>query len=119
VQCKNRDCEYYGKLVCCDCDPAHDQQEPPSLYMEPIDGYWPLWLVVTLVASVALGNYTTIIAGVLTFLGLYFGLGYILQLVGYNIFGKERQVELRRISKVHTCLQCNQPAKVVPLHDRR
>jgi hypothetical protein len=118
MQCRNRECDHYGKLVCDDCDPAHDQRETPSTYKEPIDGYWPLWLMLALTASILVGIYTTVTAGVLSFLGLYLGLGYIFQSAGFNIFGRERLVELQRVSKVHTCISCEQPTKTVSLHDR-
>jgi len=56
---------------------------------------------------------TTWIAGGLAFLSLYAGLGYLLQSVGFNIFGKERSVELTRTSTKYSCVRCSQPVKTV------
>ena len=44
LQCLNQSCDYYAKLICGVCDPAKEKEEPPSIYAEPEDGYWPLWL---------------------------------------------------------------------------
>lgn len=115
LQCVNRDCEYFGKLVCDQCDPAQTVADKPFQYKEPTDGYWPLWLL----ASVLVAGYATWrtdwVAGCLIFFGLYVGLGYLLQEAGLNIFGKERTVEFPRSSKTHSCVRCSQPAKLVSL----
>ena len=49
LQCANQSCDYYGKLVCSVCDPQGEKEEPPAVYEEPEDGYWPLWLIVSLI----------------------------------------------------------------------
>ena len=51
LQCVNQCCEYYGKLVCGVCDAAAEKEEPPAVYSEPEDGYWPAWLVLILVTA--------------------------------------------------------------------
>jgi hypothetical protein len=115
LQCINRACDYFGKLVCSQCDPSNTVDEKPFVYKEPTDGYWPAWLLV----CILMGSYviwrTTWIAGLLTFVSAYAGLGYLLQSVGFNIFGKERSVELPRSSTTHSCVRCSQPVKPVSL----
>jgi hypothetical protein len=115
LQCVNRECEYFGKLVCDQCDPAETTTEKPFLYKEPTDGYWPAWLLVSAVIATYVAWQTTWLAGGLAFLGLYPGIGYLLQTAGVNIFGKEKSVELPRSSKKYTCVRCSQPAKLVTL----
>jgi hypothetical protein len=115
LQCGNRECDYFGKLVCNHCDPSTTVAEEPFLYKEPIDGYWPAWLLISLLLSVVVVWRTTWIAGGLAFLSLYVGLGYLLQSVGFNLFGVERNVELPRSSTSHRCLRCGQNAKPVSL----
>jgi hypothetical protein len=115
LQCINRDCEYFGKLVCDQCDTAQTFADKPFLYKEPTDGYWPAWLLgCGLVASYVVWQ-TTWLGGGLVFLGLYFGVGVLLQKAGLNIFGKERSVELPRSSKTYHCVHCAQPAKLITL----
>jgi hypothetical protein len=113
LQCVNRDCDYFGKLVCSHCDPATAVSEKPFVYKEPTDGYWPAWLLACALVSIYLVWRTTWIAGGLAFLSLYAGLGYLLQSVGFNIFGKERSVELTRTSTKYSCVRCSQPVKTV------
>ena len=113
LQCGNRDCNYYGKWICSICDPAGKKDEAPLEYIEPIDGYWPLWLIVSIIISLLMVWYTTWAAALIVFVGLYAGLGYILQQLDINIFGKARQVVMPRSSEVHLCICCKQPAKKV------
>lgn len=115
LQCVNRDCDYFGKLVCSQCDPSKTVSEKPFMYKEPMDGYWPAWLLACVLVAIYMVWRTTWIAGVLTLISLYAGLGFLLQSVGFNIFGKERSVELPRSSTTHTCVRCSQPAKPVSL----
>jgi len=113
LQCLNRDCDYFGKLVCNHCDPSKIVSEQPYYYKEPIDGYWPAWLLASILISIWVLWRTTWIAGGLTFLCLYVGLGFLLQFVGLNIFGKERSVALPRSTTSYSCVRCMQPAKPV------
>lgn len=86
--------------------------------MEPIDGYWPLWLLVTLAGSIALWFYTNGLAALIAFVGMYGGIGAIMQSMGLNIFGVERKVAMQRVSNFHSCICCQQPVKVVSLYDK-
>lgn len=115
LQCVNRDCDYFGKLVCNHCNPSQTINEQPFYYKEPTDGYWPAWLLACVVVAMLIVWKTTWIAGVLAFFSLYAGLGYLMQSVGFNIFGKERSVELPRSSTSYSCVRCSQPAKIISL----
>ena len=113
VHCLNRDCDYYGKLICSGCDSPHDKEEPPSVYAEPVDGYWPLWLLISLVAGVVTWFYSSFAVGALVAAGLYVAVGYGLQRAGLNIFGAERRVSQQRSSSFRTCICCQQTVKEV------
>ncbi len=118
LQCVNKVCGYYGKLVCNNCDPQHNKDDSPTEYLEPFDGYWPLWLLVTIIASIVFWLYTNWLAALIAFVGLYGGLGAIMQSMGLNIFGIERKVVMQRVSNYHSCICCEQPVKVVNLHEK-
>jgi len=111
VQCTNRDCDFFGKLVCSQCDPANTVQEQPYVYQEPTDGYWPAWLLASLAISAFVIWETGWLAGSLAFLGVYGGIGYLMQSLGCNIFGKKRNVEISRTSSNYACVRCSHPAK--------
>jgi hypothetical protein len=111
LQCVNQQCDYYGKLVCAECNAMGEKEDSPSVYAEPEDGYWPAWLVVTLIAS-ALSWYFYSFLVALAAAVIVFALGGLaLQRLGLNIFGRERKVEHRRTSSFHTCIRCEQPVK--------
>jgi hypothetical protein len=113
LQCVNRECDYFGKLVCSHCNPSQTVSEKPFVYKEPSDGYWPAWLLACVLIAIYVVWRSTWIAGGLAFVSLYAGLGYVLNSVGFNIFGKERNVELPRQSTTYACVRCSQPAKPV------
>jgi len=113
LQCVNQDCDYYGKLICSACEDHHEKDEPPSLYLEPEDGYWPAWLLVVLVVGAVIWYFTSFWWGAGMAIVLYAGGGYGMQRAGLNLFGKTRQVEYQRKSEVHTCISCEEPVKVL------
>jgi hypothetical protein len=115
LECTNRECEYFGKLVCDQCDLSNTVDEQAYVYKEPTDGYWPAWLVVSCVVAAYVVWRTTWLAGGLAFLGLYLLVGGLMQAMGLNIFGKERRVELPRSSTTYACARCTHPAKLVSL----
>lgn len=119
LQCTNQACGYYGKLVCNICDPEQRKDEPPTVYLEPLDGYWPALLGISVIASLIVWLYSTWLAALIFWFGSYLGLGYILQSMGFNIFGKQRTVSMPRTSKHHQCIGCGQTAKEVPIGSRR
>lgn len=113
LECVNQDCSYYGKLVCALCDRDHEKEEDPAIYSEPEDGYWPGWLIVSLVLFgylwYRLGfGWAAVIAVVVYWLG-----GRLLHRLGVNIFGRTREVRFRRRSTYHTCLCCGETARRV------
>ena len=112
-QCVNQDCDYYGKLVCSVCNPVSEQDEPPSIYSEPQDGYWPAWLALHLVVAAFLWYFSSSFLGAaLIAAASYIGGGYWLQKkAGWNLFGQERKVEQHRKSSFHTCIKCQQRVK--------
>ncbi len=113
LQCINQNCDYYGKLVCSVCNPLHEKDEPPSIYAEPEDGYWPAWLAVILVVAGFIWYFSAwFLAAALIAVLAYAGGGYLLQKqAGWNLFGTERRVEHQRKSAFHTCIKCQQPVK--------
>lgn len=115
LQCVSRDCEYFGKMVCNHCDLSQTTVEKPFFYKEPTDGYWPAWLLVCSILSIYITWQSTLLAGGLAFLALYPGLGYLLHAAGWNIFGKERSVELPRSTTAYSCVRCAQPAKLISI----
>lgn len=72
-QCVNQDCEYYRKLVCGVCDPEVQRDEPPAVYLEPEDGYWPALLVVSLILAVLTWVTSSFSAGLLMLLVAFAG----------------------------------------------
>lgn len=115
VRCLNQECDYYAKLICGVCDLPRDKEEAPSVYAEPEDGYWPLWLAISLAVGAVTWYYSSFILGALIALALHFGGGYGLQRAGLNIFGRERRVTYPRTSSFRTCICCQQTVKeVVP-----
>lgn len=119
LQCVNQQCDYYGKLVCGVCDTANEKEEPPAVYAEPEDGYWPAWLLLVLVASGIIGYFTSLLVAVGTAIGLFVIGGILLQRSGLNIFGRERIVEHPRTSAYHSCINCEQPVKEIPANTLR
>jgi hypothetical protein len=112
LQCLSQNCDYYGKLVCGICDPPQEKDEPPSIYAEPEDGYWPAWLIVVLIAAAVLWyHYTSFQTAAISAIVTYVAGGYLLHRVGLNIFGKHRRVEQLRKSTFHTCIHCQNPVK--------
>jgi hypothetical protein len=111
LQCVNQQCAYYGKLVCGVCNEAVVKEEPPAVYAEPEDGYWPAWLALVLAFAAVWWYFTSfLVAGAIA--GATFaGGGYWLQRRGINIFGREITVERPRKSAYYTCVQCGQPVK--------
>jgi len=110
-QCGNQHCDYYAKLICGICDPLAEKDEPPAVYAEPEDGYWPAWLLVVVVAAALVGYFTSFLwAAGIAIVAFTLG-GYGLQRAGMNIFGRERKVEHQRKSSFHSCINCQQPVK--------
>ena len=111
LQCVNKQCEYYGKLVCSLCDAVAEKEEPPSIFTEVEDGFWPAWLLLIILASPFVWYYSTFLIALGTAIGLFVGGGYVLHKLGLNVFGRERRVELARKSSYYTCLGCHQPVR--------
>ncbi len=118
LQCANRECGYYGKLLCSTCDAPASKREAPMQYNEPIDGYWPGWLLLASITGFAVGLYFTWIAGILTFLTMFVGVGWVLHAMQFNIFGREREVLMERINNYHPCICCQSETKVTSLQKR-
>jgi hypothetical protein len=115
LQCSHRPCKLFGKFVCSACSDSHEEADPPMIYLEPVDGFWPLWLLLSVIASAVVWYNTTAIAAIITAIGLYAGAGYLMQAAGINIFGKSKRVELLQRKKVYSCRQCSQRSKQVEL----
>jgi hypothetical protein len=49
---------------------------------------------------------------------MYAGLGYVLQSMEVNIFGKLRRVSMERSTEVHSCICCCSPTKKTGLRQR-
>lgn len=113
LQCINLDCGYYGKLVCEVCDPPREKEEPPVIYREPEDGYWPAWLIISMLAGGYAGHRWSWPGGLAVAAGLFLVAGWGIHAAGLNIFGRVREVEQRRRSVFHSCLCCNRPVKEV------
>jgi hypothetical protein len=113
LQCIHQDCDYYSKLICSVCDPSQETEEPPSVYAEPQDGYWPAWLVLSVVAGAVTLYFTSFLVAAGTAIAIYAAGGYFLHRAGINIFGRERKVEYQRRSSYHTCIRCQQRVKEV------
>lgn len=113
LQCVNQQCDYYGKLVCDVCDPAHQRDEAPSVYAEPEDGYWPGWLIVTLLVFGCVWYFSFLQAAAWTAAGVFVLGGGLLQLLGVNIFGRNRIVEQQRKSTYHSCISCGEVVRQI------
>jgi hypothetical protein len=113
-QCVNQNCEYYGKLLCSVCNPEVEKDEPPSVYAEPEDGYWPLLLIASLVVGALTWILNSFLAALLIWVGGFAGGAYALHRAGVNVFGREKQVTQQRSSAYHTCTCCQQPVKQIP-----
>jgi hypothetical protein len=113
LQCASQSCAYYGKLMCSVCDQLEEKEEPPSVYAEPEDGYWPVWLILTLITAGLIWYWFSFPAGLVVAV-VFFGVGgYLLQRLGVNIFGSKRMVEQQRRSTHYNCISCGLPAKEV------
>ena len=121
LECVNQDCGYYGKLVCGICDSLHDKKEAPLVYAEPVDGYWPLWLGISLVVSLIgcyfaiwwFGFFKAMLFGIFLAIAVFVAGGYWLQRKGFNIFGTEAMVTHERSSSYRTCIRCQQTTKEI------
>ncbi len=113
LQCVNQSCDYYGKLICNRCDPQAVETHPPTSYEEPLDGYWPAWLLLALVVSAFTWYFGTFLIALLTAILLFTLGGLLLQALGLNIWGRKRVVEQRRTTKFHTCVACHERVKEV------
>ena len=113
LQCVNQDCDYYSKLICGVCDPCKETEEPPTVYAEPQDGYWPAWLVLTFMAGAVTWYFTSFLVAAGIAIAIYAAGGFSLHRAGINIFGRERKVEYQRRSSYHTCINCKQRVKEV------
>ncbi len=111
LQCTNGQCNYYGKLVCEICDVVGEKEESPAVYVEPEDGYWPVWLLLVLIVAAVTWYYTSLLVAAGTAIAAYVGGGFLLHRVGMNVFGRERTVEHPRKSSFHTCISCQLPVK--------
>ena len=114
LQCINQQCDYYGKLVCGVCDKLAEKDEPPAVYAEPEDGYWPGWLLAVLVVSAFVWYFTSLLIAIGIAIAAFAGGGYWLQRRGVNIFGREITVEHQRKSAYYTCMRCEQAVKELP-----
>lgn len=112
-ECVNQDCGYYGKLVCGVCDGAHDKQEAPLIYAEPVDGYWPLWLAIAIIVGLVAWYMTVWWFGLLIAILVFVAGGFLLQKKGVNIFGTELIVTHEQSSSYRICILCQQPTKEI------
>ncbi|MCY2986011.1 MAG: hypothetical protein NTY15_20470 [Planctomycetota bacterium] len=113
LECVSQPCSYYGKLICSICDGKVEQEEPPILYNEPQDGYWPAWLALVLfLAGIIWYLSSSFLAAAIISVTVYFGAGYYLQKqLDWNLFGKERSVEQHRRTSFYRCIHCQGRAK--------
>ena len=112
-QCINQACDYYGRLVCGVCDPRHERQEPPSIYLEPEDGFWPLLFILGLLgALLAWFRWWLTWPWLLLFGAAVFCCGaVVVRLFGRSVFGRHIKVEQQRITPYHTCLECGEEVR--------
>jgi hypothetical protein len=113
LQCVNQQCNYYGKLICGVCNGERERDEAPTVYAEPEDGYWPGWLLLALITFGGVWFFSSLLAATLTAFGLFLLGGGLLQMVGVNIFGKQRIVEHQRKSTYHSCISCDEIVKEI------
>ncbi len=112
-QCVNMDCSYHGKMICGRCDPKQESEEPPVIYTEPEDGFWPLLLPVSLIGgAIAWWKAPINFWGALIVAAVVFALlsGLVIKLGG-SVFGRTNQLEQKRTRIFHTCLQCRQEVR--------
>jgi hypothetical protein len=100
--------------MCGVCDKLAEKDEPPAVYAEPEDGYWPGWLLAVLVVSAFVWYFTSLLIAIGMAIAAFAGGGYWLQRRGVNIFGREITVEHQRKSTYHTCMHCEQAVKELP-----
>ena len=115
LECVNQSCDYYGKLTCSICNAPVETIEPPAVYLEPEEGYWPVLLLLTLLLAIVVWAWTSFAWGLLFAILLYCIGGYLLNRLGINIFGRERKVEHQRKSRIYLCICCHQPVKELKL----
>jgi hypothetical protein len=115
LQCTDQNCDYYAKLMCSECDEPGIRQDPPVEFVEPLDGYWPLWLVASLIVGGLTWYYgANFAAGAWTALALFILGGFLIHRAGINIFGGERRIVEERTTTYYSCLRCKQPVKEIP-----
>jgi hypothetical protein len=116
LQCRDQNCDYYAKPLCNVCDPPIVQEEAPSVFVEPLDGYWPIWLIVSLIVGGLSWYYywAQWLPSALTALGVFVLGGNFIHNLGLNIFGGRREIVEQRTSTYHTCIRCHQRVKEVP-----
>jgi hypothetical protein len=114
LQCRDQNCDYYAKLMCSVCDWPTVKQEPPSVFVEPLDGYWPVWLAVSLIVGGVTWYYSSFLAALIAAMALFLIGGILIHKLGINIFGGERRVVEERTSTYYTCICCKQQVKEVP-----
>jgi hypothetical protein len=115
LACCDQKCDYYGKLVCSVCDPPIVKDEPPSVFVEPLDGYWPLWLILSLIVGGVTWYYSaSFLSALATAIALFAIGGFLIHRAGVNIFGGERRVTHELTSTHYTCVRCQQPVREVP-----
>ena len=113
LYCIDPNCEYYGKLVCDVCDVRLEKEDPPALYVESEDGYWPLLLFAVLVLGTVTWYYTSFLTAAGISIGIFALAGFLLHRAGVNVFGRKREVTQSRVSHYHTCVRCKKPVKEV------
>lgn len=117
-QCVNQACDYYGRLVCNVCDPRHDREESPTVYLEPEDGFWPLLLVLALISGPVgwIGWRLNLFGVVMTMAGV-FGVGsFLVHIFDRTVFGRKIRVEQRRLTPYHTCISCGEEVRGLVKH---
>ena len=113
-KCTNQQCGYYGKLLCDVCEEQVEREDPPAVYLEPQEGYWPLLLIATVLAAAFIWDWTTFRWAVFFVLVGFPVIGILLHRWGFNVFGRERRVEHRRTSRFRHCRCCQQQVKELP-----
>jgi len=114
LECRNQSCDYYAKLICSTCDPPCTKDEAPSVFVEPLDGYWPLWLIVALIVLGVTWYYTSFLSALLAAIAVFAIGGFLIHRAGVNIFGGERRVTEDVTSTYYVCMCCQQAVREVP-----
>jgi hypothetical protein len=112
-QCSNKICDYYGKLICEVCDHEQSKDEPPAVYLEPEDGYWPLLLIGSLLLTALTWIASSFLLGFVVGLAAFAGGAYALERTGVNVFGREFEVSQPRSTACNTCICCEQPVREI------